>query len=426
MLINKLCDLYDKLIGDIPPLGYEYRNIAGCIDILDIDKYRVEIYEENDKGKVFLVPKWTIRSSNIQPNFLTDTSKYTIGIYTKNNKPKLSLKHFESFKDYHIQLCKDVNNVDIRLFLDFLILWNPEEHLEEEDIKQLFDKTIIFSIKGKPIITYEELKPIWNKAYLDMLDCQDGICSIYGEKEYIPRLHHQVQVGKEKVSLVSFNVDCVESYGFKQAYSSSIGHKAMFKYTTMLDKLIHDKRFNIRTGDSSYYIFWVERDTSNLAPMLKSLIDTTQIDDAELQNIIKSYRQAKYINDYSSNNNVYIAGLTAGKGRLAIEFMYENDISIFVQTIDNHFKNLEFKNIPDELKYPSLRTLLWFILPEHLRKRSGSNSGRSFLELLYSKSLNTLLSQNKYLLELYNIVLNHFNKISPLQVGYKTCSTKMG
>jgi len=418
MLINKLCDLYDRLSPNMPPVGYEYKNVAGCIDILDIDIYRVEIYEEgDDKGKPFLAPKWIVRSTNISPNFLTDTSKYTIGVTINKDKPVLAPKHFEAFRDYHIQLCNDIDNPDIRLFLNFLMSWDPTKCLENEQLNNLFGKIISFNIKGKPIINYDELKEVWDKAYIDMLECEEGVCSIYGEEEYIPRLHHQVQMCGEKVSLVSFNTECAESYGFKQAYNSSIGYKAMFKYTTTLNTLVRDNRFNVR-NKNFIYIFWSERDNSKLAPMLKSLLESNKADDIELQNMIKNYLKAAQLNDYVPNNNICIAGLAAGRGRASVDFIYENDVSMFIQTINTHFENLYLKDIPAELNMPSLRTLVWYIVPEHIQNKS-------YMDILYQKSINLLLTHGKYLLELYKIVLNHLNRVPPRQLGRKTLLMKI-
>lgn len=467
MIIQALTQYYDILACDeecsIPKLGYSKAKVSFVLQISEdgVLSHIIDVRSSDKKPrpKEMTVPKQDSRANKINPYFLCDNAKNVFGIEfiplkdrdkflsdaSKNISiledsegdlivvSKRSKECFDAFKALHHSVLDTIDAPEVRVFINFLDLWEPEEFLENQKLVQYKDDILtgasfIFEISGSYLHTMPIIRKAWERYTLSDKQGEKKIaqCLITGNIESISRTHQKIKgvAGAQSAgaSLVSFNDPAFYSYGKEQSFNAPIGETAEFKYTTVLNHLLADQRNRIRIADSTV-VFWAETSDDaceNLALSLfnppsgsfedesaKSEQDDTHVKDVKtihlIKDILTKVRNTEPLNPDTigadPETNFYILGLSPNNARIAVRFWYRDTFGKFVTRIAQHHLDLEIIKRDFDPPYISVYRLLRETIPESVDKAVVS-------PILGGLMLNAILNGTQYPIQMYYAILN--------------------
>jgi len=433
MIITALCRYYDILLdsdtnNEIPRFGFSRIGVSFALnisedgDLLNI----IDLRQGNEKGKklipvYMIVPEQAGRAGiKPRPYFLCDDCSYVLGMDIEKDESKNSQKtavdKFLAFKELHISILKNSENVFAKSIVKFLNKWEPLEIEKNSCVKEMWKELsgngkIVFRVDG--LFDYahdqEELKNLWLERLLqNNKDSKIGQCLVTGEKKTIAKLHAKIKGikgGAAESPLIAFNSaasNAYDSYGKENAYNSPVSEEAVFKYTRTLNYLLSSDR-KIQIGDATT-IFWAESPKNIYSDIAMALIygagntgnssETANEDafDKEKENmddisgrqrdvnterivrdILKCVREGKNIHDVSEdideNTKFYILGLFPNAGRIAARFIYTDSFGNFIKNMNMHYEDVELENGP---KYVEIRKILNETIPRTSKDKEVS------------------------------------------------------
>jgi len=436
MILHSLSQLYDRLNEDpeyeITPCGYSPQKIGFKI-ILKSDGTLFDIQDARipqEKGKpvahtqqVFGEAKPS--GAGINPCFLWDKSSYIIGYDPEDSKPERTLKAFESFKEKHISLAKEIPEPAYQVICKFLENWTPEkakEFLEDRtDLVEAFINFGVFYIQGelKPIHEKEAIKQWWESTLKSSEII--GQCIVSGEKNVpIARLHPKIKsvAGAQSAgaNVVSFNEDAYESYGFKQSYNAPTSEVVAFKYGVALNNLLtgpKSSKHRIRIGDSTC-VFWTDKPSifedvfSELFSEGSNAVVDVQDENqrSKIQLVLKAIQTSTEVDSNTIENEgteFYILGLAPNAARLSIRFYYQSSIKELIMTLRKHLENItiikEFEHSVGKRKPDADLPPNWQLLTQTAR------DSKEIPPLLGGALMRAILEGTNYPEALYSAVL---------------------
>jgi CRISPR-associated protein Csd1 len=138
-LISELVKLYDRLAEAVPqrlaPLGYSSQKISFAVVLNPNGSlHAIEDRRQGDaKGKprpvTMIVPGQTKASgSGLNPCLLWDTSAYMLGFKEDDRNPERTREAFQSFRNKHLALEKEIAAPEFSAVCRFLEDWQPNVH----------------------------------------------------------------------------------------------------------------------------------------------------------------------------------------------------------------------------------------------------------------------------------------------------------
>jgi len=268
MILQSLVKYYEILANDedsnIPKLGYSKANISYAVN-LSLDGELLNVIPLKigaQRGKKIIevpqsmeVPEQEKKSVGIKSNFLCENSSYIFGIDNKG-KPERAKACFEAFKQLHIKVLKDVDNVTAQAVINFVSHWNVDKAKEHPALIEYLDEiavaNFVFKINGGEFVHQNrEIRHAWENHKSNSDNTNVMQCLVTGKESSIARLHPSIKGvrGAQSVggSLVSFNERAYESYGREkeQGLNSPVSEYATFAYTTVLNFLLADSSHKI-------------------------------------------------------------------------------------------------------------------------------------------------------------------------------------
>lgn len=420
MILQALCKYYDILADEckVPQKGYSKAKISYALVISKEGGLKNIVYlkKPDEKGKKFFpqlisVPFQEKRSSGIFPYFLSDNSKYVLGLSKdKKNPIEISVKHFEAFKNYNIEILQNIENDEAKALINFLTKWNLENTQEilnnttgyDEDI---FDNaSFVFALEGNVSYIHQnpEIKEKWLQKSQDSLSGEKGQCLITGQETTLALLHGNLKGVRDAqpagAAIVSFNIPAFISYDKKQSYNAPVGVESAFKYVTVLNYLLEgDSRQKVYIGDATT-VFWAECQKSEEGAEIFNFLFNPPVksDDKKageekerdkkaedtLKNALLAIKQGDKITDLE-DKNFYILGLSPNNARVAIRFFYRDTLGSFIQKICQHYEDLELEGGRRPYLPP------WLILNETTNKNSTKDKSSPLLAGRFMKSILT-------------------------------------
>lgn len=465
MIIQSLVQYYDILSqGEekkLPKFGYSIANVSYVLQISQKGELvHIIEYKTNDakpKPRSILVPKQSSRSgSGCNPFFLCDNAINVFGIeviknndFKKKNKDidfileklnddylvvtKRSRKCFESFRSYHHNVLDSVDSVETSAFLTFLDSWNPSDFLKNPKIVEYKDDLIsgvwiIFEVSGKFLHDITTIQRIWEEKYNDSIDENPfyAQCLVNGKIQPVSRVHQKIKgvLGTKGAGapLVSFNKKAFESYCKEQSFNAPIGISSEFKYSTVLNHLVANKKNTLYLANNTV-VFWAETSDNAYEDLTLSLINPpdnhedssnknvknqdSKIKDKKtiqlIQDIIRKVKKLERIDQTITGihpeTQFYILGLSPNSGRIAVRFWYQNTYEEFVKRIGQHHLDLEIVKADFEPSFLSIFKLLRETVPKGVEKGEPS-------PILGGLILNAVLNGTQYPIQMYYAILN--------------------
>ena len=428
MLLKELIEVYEQLeLRNEVKTGWDAkRAVHFGIDVDNNGKILQIIPFSVDKSiKLMSVPATTEKetgSGNFD-KFIFGSSRYLLGFDVK----KRTERHdsFMNTLEYHKEVLAQTESEAADAINHYFNYY--ADHFEElidivksGDLKKYETSMFVLCYKGVPVMEYPEIAEAWNRQFKKLMAKEDaisGISLISGERCTIAKTHSGVSVpGGTNPSLVSFNADAFESYGWKQSYNSSISVKENLMYTTALNYLLKTEGFHNRLGETSV-VMWSETlnptETSILDAYFNGLSDEQAFSQDELNAIVDQIvRGDKNViihlagQEIVPSDKFFITGLKANSGRVKLEFFIESTFGEFIINISKHYERLRLN---DEHAFNNMKP--YYLLAETVRDIKKQN--KNLVDKLSEGLLQSILNNSNYPDAIYYGTLDRLKKEGP-------------
>lgn len=381
MILTALTEYYQRLLANpdvesglsrVPSFGFSEEKI-GYILVLSKEGVVVDVLNNMDTSGKKPVPKLTSvpqpvkRTSGIKSNFLWDKSAYVLGV--EGNKDKATAKEtpwiladktFEAFKQYHLAILAEVDDVGLLALKSFLEKWQPEQFNQFPFQPEMIDANLAFKLDGDNQLLHDRVaaKFIWSKLLAPEEGAIESNCLVTGETGPIARLHPSIKgvYGGQSSggSIVSFNADAYTSYGKNQGENAPVSESAAFAYTTALNYLLRRENGQcVSIGDAST-VFWAVADNEKSAQAVESLFgwmlnmpaDDSQ-ETAQIKPILDKIAQGRplteFAPDISLSTRFYILGLAPNAARLSIRYWMDTTFGELAEHVRQHYLDMAIK-----------------------------------------------------------------------------------
>lgn len=359
---------------EVPPFGYENRDIHGCI-VIDNNGIMIGppvTWHKDDQGRasarLTTVPYYGGRSgTNADPYFLWDNTAYVLGISKKENFN--ALKRHNDFKCYHCAELDRTSDDGLRALLLFLQQWEPEQYYAAGFTDELKDRNFVFRLASEMTFIHERpaAKAAWASAYKpDVIG--PGLCLVTGDRAEIARIHPPISSFENPARIVSFDKQNVafSSYGNVQGGNAPTGIVSAFAYSAVLNRLLSRRsKQRIQIGDAST-VFWADASNAEAAEAAEKMFAFLfQIDEsieaAKIADILAKIRAGAPVPEFqpalAPGVRFHILGLAPNAARLSVRFYIEDDFGVLAKRYAQHHERLRIDPLPRH-GIPSMRRLL--------------------------------------------------------------------
>lgn len=383
MILQALCDYYERKKQDLPPFGFEEKEIPFIIVIDQQGKFILlenNSEFENDKTivRAVRVPKASGRSgakSYETAYCLWDHYGY-ITAQPKLDKPgaKPKAKDIETAEKQHASFKKIVTNlshdlpddVGVKAVESFL---NSETEIEKLKSSETWQECL--KIKGcnlsfrlsseNELVCQSEQVIDWVKQRpLPDGSVKNGFCLITGKEGNIVRLHDVVSgVSQKPAPLASINEAAYTSFGKDKGFNFPVSIESSFEYTTALNNLLRKTSpAKFRITDTSY-VCWAEKASpleNSFALIFSDAGDNPEKGAEAIKNLFSTIHNGAY-QAKDGNDQFFVLGLSPNSARIVVRYWKVGTIAQFSENLVTWFNDLDISG-RDHYGYPSLKKLL--------------------------------------------------------------------
>ncbi|MDC8444492.1 MAG: type I-C CRISPR-associated protein Cas8c/Csd1 [Nitrosomonas sp.] len=410
MILQALNEYYQRKSrlpdSNLAPPGFEHKAIPFLI-VLTADG-RFAGLDDTREGegkkkiaKTYLVPQMVKRSSDVAANLLWDHSGYVFGVDNKGKPERVREQHLAFIETIRSRFAVS-DDAGIQAVLSFLEHSNFESvflHPLWPEIQET-GANLTFRLQGdsEPVCERPALVAL---SVTEKIDSEKtALCLVSGEEDAIERLHPSVKgvwgAQSSGASIVSFNLDAFSSYGKSQGGNAPVGKRAVFAYTTALNRLLaKDSRQRIQVGDAST-VFWAATPGHPMEELFPGLFGEPSKDNPDLG----TAAVAALLNAPKTgaggfeddDTRFYVLGLAPNAARIAVRFWHVKTVGELAVNIRRHFDDLRMVHAPHELETLSLfRVLIATAMlgkSENIPPNLGGDVMRSVIEgLPYPQTL---------------------------------------
>lgn len=441
MILQALCDYYDRKAKDLPPFGFEEKAIPFII-VIDSEGRFINLEQNSDRedGKTIVrsvrVPKAKGRSgakSYETAYCLWDHYGY-VTAQPKLAKPtdtpaekgiSQARKQHASFKAEVKKISRDLpDDLGVQAVRRFLDSESEIEKLKASEVWQECLKikgcNLSFRLAGLPYLVCQSEQVIeWvKKQPLPDDSVQDGFCLITGEKRKIVRLHNAINgVSQKPAPLAAINDPAYTSYGKDKGFNFPVSAEASFKYATALNHLLRKASLTkFRIGDTSY-TFWADK-TNHLENTFISLFTDAGDDPDATALAVKSLFASIHNGAYQAsdgNDNFFVLGLSPNSARIVVRLWKIGTIAEFSESVASWFNDLEIIG-QEHYGYPPLKKLLRATALQYKDDNISPN--------LPGELIRSILSNNRLPATLIQANLRRIKAERGKVTYYRACSIK--
>lgn len=385
-MLNNLANKYDYL-KDKSVYGCAPAKISFAIVIDRNGNFQniEDLRECKGKKKLprqIIMPKGPKRSNNITSLPLYDKSEYILGISAKENP---SSKDIARIKECHNSFIRYVENTflendkDTKPILKFLKNGNFDKIISENILQEMVNDTGFITFKFDKEDHFIPQKSNVLETIIKNKGPNKNIstCAICGKKREIARLHESIKgvVGAQSSgsNIVSFNTDASTHFHKIQGANYPVCELCMFKYTTVLNKLLSKNSKNKTTFGELSIVFWSDESDyfeNEFYTLFMKKRDENDLECTEIDDLLDSFKKHNEKDDKHFN----VLGILPNASRLSIVFYYRDTIKNSKQKIRQYFENIRMKPSKFDYKYPSLFSLIYSTVKKNERKASDSET----------------------------------------------------
>ena len=384
--------------SNTPAFGYSREKISYAIvlsekgEAIDVQPL-LDTSGKKPRPRLLSVPQLAKRTVGIKSNFLWDKTSYVLGVPTLPEKPaneatglyedrvekirERCAREHSSFKELHVSLLADTDDVGLTALLRFVETWIPTHFGRLHCHKDLFGANLVFNLDGDQDFLHVRTKARHLVAmHVANMAGEEGFCLVTGRNAPISRLHPAIKCVRgahsSGGSIVSFNLDAFKSFGKRQGANAPVCEQAAFAYTTALNTLLaHDSRQRVQVGDTTV-VFWAEATgdeaaaaaAENLLLMLIAESDsaTDEEEAAKVADVLKQVAAGRPLAHtglgVQEETRVHVLGLAPNAARLSIRFWEVGSIGMIGRRIVEHWRDVRIEPAPWQTP-PAARRLLY-------------------------------------------------------------------
>ena len=436
MIINTLADYYDYLVEkqEIPAFGWSNEKVSHAI-LLNKDGQIasiVSLKKTNKKGKEYVekmeVPEHKVKTSGIVPQFMCDSESSLLGIVVtkeaerKNKEVERAKKSFMASVDLHHRVLEGVDSDIAKRVLAYFDTWNPEEAYQNKHVISFLKESGIKSFlifadadTGRAAFEDPKIREAWIRhRNRENADVKLTLCLDKGDYELPERLHPKIKgipkANPSGASLISFNSNAFESYGKNEAqgFNAPISKINTFKYSSVLNYLLSNKRNTVNLGNTTV-VFWAEEAEHECESCFDEMIEC-EITEDDIKSLYNSLAIGNPIEWKKSiiayDNPFYVLGVTPNNSRISIRFFLQNKFGRVIKNVLEHYLRLEIIQPYNGHSVLSLSKLM----NETVRFADNDNKKDNKIdkqsESLREKMLTSLLLGGSYPAELLQVIIS--------------------
>ncbi len=383
MILQALCDYYDRKQEDLPPFGFEEKMIPFTIVIDESGRFvLLNDNRELEKGKATTksvrVPKASGRSgakSYETAYCLWDHYGYVA------EQPKLSKptdtpkeKEIEDAKKQHVSFKKRVSDLRKNLpedagvkAVDIFLnsqgeLDNLKAHETWQECLKIKGCNLTFRLSGvghlvcqsKQVIDWVEQQPLPESSV------RDGFCLITGKGSKITRLHDLVSgVNQKPAPLAAINEQAYTSFGKEKGFNFPVSAESSFKYAASLNHLLRkSSQTKFRLGEASY-VCWSDKNNileNNLVSLFTDAKDDPESTAQAVKSLFSTIHNGAYLAE-DGNDRFFVLGLAPNSARIVVRYWKSGTVADFSEKIAQWFNDIEIIG-RHNFGYPPLKKLL--------------------------------------------------------------------
>ena len=383
MILQALCDYYERKKDDLPPFGFEEKAIPFIIIIDKNGKFiQLENNSELEDGKTIVrpvrVPKAPSRSGAKSYEIsclLWDHYGY-IAAQPKQAKPdteptdkdiELASKQNQSFKEQVSSLLEELpDDPGVRAVDLFL---NSEESIarlkSDDNWKECIKKNgtnLTFRLSGEQHLVCQSGQVInWVKQQpLPEDNVHNGFCLVSGEESKIVRLHDMVSgVNQKPAPLAAINDTAYTSFGKDKGFNFPVSAESSFKYATSLNHLLRQSsQTKFRIAEASY-VCWADKDNqleNTFALLFSDASDDPDKGTEAVNSLFSSIHNGTYQHSDGSDK-FFVLGLAPNSARISVRYWKAGTIAEFSENISQWFNDIDIAG-RDHYGFPPLKKLL--------------------------------------------------------------------
>jgi CRISPR-associated protein Csd1 len=415
MILTALNDYYQRLADEnkVPLPGFSSEKVSFCL-VFSQDGKPLQIIDLRDttgkkpRPSPCQVPVDKRRTSGIHAYPLWDKTAYALGASAGEGK-RLMDEH-EAFKERQRALFGESDDPYLIAFLRLLNQWMPEQLIDIPGYsEEVLDTNVIFRLDGQRQYLHEnhEARRLWGAA-LESGEGELGQCLITGEIAPLGTDHPAIRGVRDAqssgASLVSFNSDAYESYGYSKNQNASISKSAIFGYSTALNYLLRgdaDNRQRLQIGDATV-VFWARaRDAAHAeaAEDFFAMLNEPPSDEqeaAKLGTLLTDISQGRPLQELDPllepDTQFFVLGLAPNAARLSVRFWYVDSLERLAQHYAQHYFDLRIEPVPWKGVAPAMWRLLYATAPS----RDGKAKAEDVPPQLAGELTRAILTGSRY------------------------------
>ena len=372
-ILQALAGRYERQVarGKAPEYGFSIEPVSFAVVLnpegrpIDTMDLRDTSGEKPRPGRR-QVPRPVVRSSNIRPNFLWDTTAYALGVKrdAQTGSTICAEREHDAFVSFHQALLAGVEDEGLRAFLAFLEKWPSDRYVHLPRSDDRLEPNVVFCLDDgsiPPAFLHEqpEAREIWIR-HLAANEGDRQLCLVTGKRLPTAQTHPRIKGVRGAhsfgASIVSFNMSAFTSFGKKQGANAPVSERAAFAYTTALNSLLAEGRNHIQIGDTTT-VFWVEAaDDPEGAAAAEALFSdliappTDEQEAVKVRDKIKQLQHGKPIESVEpgvgGNTRFFVLGLAPNAARLSIRYWHEGTIGSMGERLREHWRDLRIEPTP--------------------------------------------------------------------------------
>lgn len=370
MILQSLVRYYEALVekNETEALGWAVQKVTFGLDLNENGSVRALhslVQTETDaKGKqrdvipLRSIPITPKRAVGIASGFLCDNATYLLALVQQKagtrdaqRDAERASQCFNAAKQLHQSILAECDSDAARRIVAYFRNWQPtaaQDHPALLEHLETLQKgaNILFMVNGSFVSDDSRIKEAWNRYYSEKSDDSERAqCLVTGKFGPITRLHPSIKgvsgAQPTGASLVSFNADAYESFGFTQGKNSPVSAYASFAYGTALNTLLASKDNKQQLGDMTI-VYWAENAEPQYPDLFAFSLDGNIKEGQEqiIGAVFRALSRGRAV-DYEGKlidpeTRFFILGLSPNASRLSVRFFLQDSFGNFIRNAAEH------------------------------------------------------------------------------------------
>jgi CRISPR-associated protein Csd1 len=355
MLLERLADFYERIEDELVPRHHKVREIDWLIELSASGEFKGFIRTEGQERDLEMPVPYLRRAGKSPPPYLlVDTPAYVLGLGLEKWTDEKVQPRREAFHDL-IHECAQASEEPALEAIDTFLHDQIDVARAERPEDLSAGDLIGFSVDGSLPVQSREVRRFWihrMDARAGEKSNSTGQCIVCGHEEQPIADRHPVelQLGPDRVQLITANENAFESYGLKASEIAPVCCTCSHVYGQALRYLFDSDRHSLRIA-STTHVYWT-REPEEFNPW--DLVSNPTPE--EIGELFKAAFRSKGVPEVDAND-FYALSVSTYTSRLVVRNWLESTVGAVRKNLADYFRFQRMVGPDgDDSLYP-LRTL---------------------------------------------------------------------